>query len=161
MHLGYRHALVDDVVGRLVELGYLDDGTFARAWVESRDRSRPRGESALRRELALKGVDRAVIDEVLTERAAGSPDAGAEGGASFGDGATTAVAPDRTVSADVDREAAERLLHRKAASLRREPDERKRRQKAYALLARNGFDPETCRTISATVTTAGDSPGDE
>ena len=36
------------------------------------------------------------------------------------------------------------------AALDREPVPQKRRQKAYALLARNGFDPDTCRTaISA------------
>ena len=30
-HLGYRHDLVELVVARLVELGYLDDEAFARA----------------------------------------------------------------------------------------------------------------------------------
>ena len=33
----------------------LDDEAFARAWVESRDRARPRGERALRAELRQKG----------------------------------------------------------------------------------------------------------
>ena len=42
----------------------LDDEAFARAWVESRDRARPRGERAIREELRLKGVDRTVIDDV-------------------------------------------------------------------------------------------------
>src|SRR6185503_18104891 len=67
-HLGYPHALVDSVVARLQEMNYLDDAAFARAWVESRDRARPRGEAALRRELILKGIDRQVIDEVLMRR---------------------------------------------------------------------------------------------
>jgi regulatory protein len=127
-HLGYPHALVDDVVTRLVEVGYLDDEVFARTWVESRDRARPRGESALRRELMQKGVARQVVDEVLGERL----DAAQDG--------------------DPNLAAAAALLERKRAALQREPDERKRRQKAYALLARNGFDPETCRTVSASVT---------
>ena len=39
----------------MTELGMLDDETFARAWVESRDRARPRGERAIREELRLKG----------------------------------------------------------------------------------------------------------
>ena len=65
---GYRPELVDGAIARLTELGMLDDEAFARAWVESRDRARPRGEIALRRELALKGVDRAVVDELLDER---------------------------------------------------------------------------------------------
>ena len=44
-HLGYPAALVtDEVVERLIELGYLDDrGLRPTAWVESRDRARPRG----------------------------------------------------------------------------------------------------------------------
>ena len=45
----------ESVLARLGELGYLDDEAFARAWVESRDRARPRGEVALRRELGLQG----------------------------------------------------------------------------------------------------------
>ncbi len=66
--MGYRAALVDEVVIRLTDLRYLDDEAFTRAWVESRDRSRPRGEHALRRELQLKGVERALVDEVLDQR---------------------------------------------------------------------------------------------
>ena len=124
-HLGYPHTLVEDVVTRLVEVGYLDDETFARTWVESRDRARPRGESALRRELYLKGIERQVIDAVLGERL----DAAQDG--------------------DPNKSAATALLERKRATLVREPDERKRRQKAYALLARNGFDPETCREVAS------------
>src|SRR4249919_3487035 len=73
---GYRAELVDGAITRMVELGMLDDAVFAQAWVESRDRSRPRGERAIRVELAQKGIDRAVIDEVLADRRAdalGSP----------------------------------------------------------------------------------------
>ena len=68
---GYRGDLVDGAIARMTELGMLDDEAFARAWVESRDRSRPRGERAIRVELGQKGVDRAVIDEVLSARRAG------------------------------------------------------------------------------------------
>ena len=45
---GYRADLVDGVIERLLEFGMLDDEAFARAWVESRDRARPRGERAIR-----------------------------------------------------------------------------------------------------------------
>jgi regulatory protein len=122
-HLGYRHELIEQVVERLIEMDYLDDAEFARAWVESRDRARPRGESALRRELTLKGIERETIATVLEERTA--------------------------ASAGADRAAAERLLERKRSALEREPDVARRRQRAYALLARNGFDPEVCREASA------------
>ncbi len=124
--LGYPPALVEQVLGQLTELNYLDDAEFARLWVESRDRARPRGEFTLRRELALKGVARSVVDEVLAERS----EAGDE--------------PDRA--------AALALLDRRRAALEREPDDRRRRQRAYALLARNGFDPDVCREVAAAFT---------
>ena len=123
---GYRPDLVDGAVTRLAELGILDDEQFARAWVESRDRARPRGERALRRELALKGIERTVSDEILEKRR----EAGGE-------------------ATDVDLEAARRLIARNARALDRVVDPRARRQRAYALLARNGFDPDTCRQASA------------
>lgn len=129
---GYRPDLVDGAVVRLTELGVLDDEAFARAWVESRDRARPRGERALRRELALKGVDRSVSDEILDER-------------------RDAAAGEAT---DVNLEAARRLLARNGRSLARIADPRLRRQRAYALLARNGFDPDICREASLEIVAA-------
>ena len=56
------------VVDRLVELGYLDDAAFARAWVESRDRARPRGAVALRRELSARACPTTPSAEVLAAR---------------------------------------------------------------------------------------------
>jgi regulatory protein len=114
---GYRPELVEAAVSRLADLHYLDDDAFARAWVESRDRAHPRGEQALRRELARKGVERGLVDAVLAERRAA------------GEGA------------DADVTAAGRLLERNARALARVEDPRARRQRAYALLARHGFDP--------------------
>lgn len=135
-HLGYPHSLVDEVVDRLIEMRYLDDEAFARSWIESRDRARPRGEAALRRELALKGVSREVVDLLLHERTAAPGSTG--GRETAGDGV-----------------AARRLIDRRRATLDREPDPRRRRQKAYALLARNGFDPDICREVSAAFTVNG------
>jgi regulatory protein len=129
---GYRSDLIDAAIARMTDLGMLDDEAFARAWVESRDRARPRGERAIREELRVKGIDRAIADVVLDERRAGSAD-GAD--------------PDRRDGPDAD--AAERLLAKHARALERVADLRQRRQRAYALLARNGFDPETCRTAAA------------
>jgi regulatory protein len=127
---GYRAELVEDAITRLRELGMLDDAAFARAWVESRDRARPRGERALRQELSLKGVERGLLDEVLAERRA-------------------APAADDVEAVDVEAAGAERLLARNARTLDRIADPRLRRQRAYALLARNGFDPAICASASA------------
>jgi regulatory protein len=144
LRLGYRRDLVDEAVGRLVELRYLDDEAFARAWVDSRDRARPRGEHALRSELHTKGVDRTVIDAILGERR--------------DDAALRATATDDGASSSADEEAAERLLARKLGPLQREPDARRRRQKAYALLARSGFSPDVCAKVSRIVTDAAADP---
>ena len=64
----FPESLVEQAIGRLLELGLLDDLAFGTAWVESRDRARPRGSQALRRELTLKGIDREMIDGLLSGR---------------------------------------------------------------------------------------------
>jgi regulatory protein len=140
---GYRPELVDEAVSRLVQQGYLDDEAFARAWVESRDRARPRGERALRLELIQKGIARETIDAVIAEREAGNRQGGSP---TETDGESV---EEQGLSAD--EAAARRLIERNRRALLRETDPRKRRQRAYALLARSGFDPETSRTVAASV----------
>lgn len=142
---GYRPELVDGAIARMTELGMLDDEVFARAWVESRDRARPRGERAIREELRLKGIDRETVEIVLGERRDRAAAAGAD--EASGDGGKAASA---------DRTAAERLLAKNARALARVADLRKRRNRAYALLARHGFDPETCREVAASLADAPD-----
>jgi regulatory protein len=134
---GYRADLIEGAIERMTELGMLDDETFARAWIESRDRARPRGERALAEELRVRGVDRTVIVAALEKRRTTASEAG----------------EDAVPSAD--EAAAERLLARHARALERVADPRARRQRAYALLARNGFDPSVCGSISANLA-AGD-----
>lgn len=128
---GYRTDLVEGAIARLTDLGVLDDEAFARAWIESRDRARPRGERALRAELRQKGIDPATVDAVLEDREA------------------TAGAGDPSRAADADDAAAERLLARHAAALARIVDPRARRQRAYALIARNGFSPDIAGRLAA------------
>ncbi len=123
---GYRSDLVDGAITRLTELGILDDAAFAAAWVASRDRAHPRGERALRRELVLKGLERSVIDAAMEDRRGTGSDA----------------------ADDVDEAAARRLIERNAAALRRIADPRSRRQRAYALLARHGFDPDVAGRVA-------------
>ena len=134
----YPEPLVERAVERLLELRMLDDETFARSWIESRDRAHPRGQQALRRELFLKGVDRATIETVFEARARSAAEA-AEGPDEEADIAGRGSA---------DAQAAARLLARRSAALARIEDLRARRQRAYALLARNGFDAEVCREAS-------------
>lgn len=59
--------VIDRVISRLEEAGYLNDRAFARQWIESRCRQRPRGARALFAELRQKGVPADTIREVLAE----------------------------------------------------------------------------------------------
>lgn len=131
--LGYPLELIDVTLDRLATLGYLDDEGYARAWVASRDRARPRGAMALRRELLRKGLGKELVDATLHER---------DQAAAAGDAGSPDAARDDDGSADL--AAALRLLERRRSALGREPDPRKRRQRVYSLLARNGFGPGTC-----------------
>lgn len=152
---GYRPDLVEGTVVRLTELGYLDDAAFARAWVESRDRARPRGARALRDELRRLGVAAADIEAALAAREArASGDDPDDPGLAPGDG-------QRAASDTSDEAAAMRLLARNRASLLREPDGRRRRARAYALLARAGFDPGTAGRSAATWLTGVGPPSDD
>jgi regulatory protein len=135
---GYRTELVDGAIARLTDLGMLDDEAFARQWVESRDRAHPRGEHALIVELRQKGIEAPTIAAVLKERREAAvrwedrPSGGSE---------------DRA-GQDAETVAAGNLLERNRRALMRVADPRVRRQKAYALLARNGFSPDVCRDAS-------------
>lgn len=138
---GYRADLIDGAIERLAALGIVDDEAFARSWVESRDRAHPRGERALRRELALKGIDRGVADAILAER-------GGEG-----TGADPGYAADLA--------AAEKLLDKNRRALDRVVEPRARRQRAYALLARHGFDPDIVRDALRALEAGGAKTGDD
>ena len=145
---GYRADLVDGAIERLADLGMLDDEAFARAWVESRDRARPRGERALRSELRRKGVAGPIVANVLEERQTASTESGQAGDP--GSAGDRAPSGDRASSVSADDVAAARLLVRRGGAVARERDLRRRRAKAYALLARHGFDPDVASRALAT-----------
>lgn len=71
---------VDATVRRLRELRLVDDEAFSASWVESRERTSPRGRRLLAAELVAQGVERgtaaraaAAVDErAAADRAAGS-----------------------------------------------------------------------------------------
>ena len=153
---GYRADLVDGAIDRLTELGFLDDAAFARSWVESRDRARPRGARALRDELRRLGIGTADAEAALAARealaAGGDPD----------DPRGDLGAGERASSDASDDAAAASLLDRKGRGLLREPDPRKRRARAYALLARAGFDPGTAgRAVGTWLASVGTALTDE
>ncbi|HEV2074256.1 MAG TPA: RecX family transcriptional regulator [Thermomicrobiales bacterium] len=62
---GYDAETIDEAIGRMRELNYLDDREFADRWVESRQMHRPRSTRMLRQELQQKGVDRQIIESTI------------------------------------------------------------------------------------------------
>lgn len=145
---GYREDLVTGVIERLGDLGILDDEAFARAWIESRDRAHPRGEHALMLELRQKGLDAATIAAALRARREATVRWDAEA-----DESTDAEAGPQP---SADEAAARKLLARHARTLDRIVDLRARRQRAYALLARNGFGPEIAAAVARELIAAND-----
>ena len=108
---------IDHAIDRLRAQRYVDDEAFARWWVEQRERFKPRGDRALRMELAQKGVGRDVVDLVLGERA---PDADVE----------------------LARRALSRPLTRWANM-----DRAEKRRKIHAYLVNRGFDYDTIEEV--------------
>jgi regulatory protein len=69
---GATEAIVDTVIERLREYGYLDDARFAHSYASLRVQQRPIGRQRLQRDLWLKKIDKqtadAALDQVFTER---------------------------------------------------------------------------------------------
>jgi regulatory protein len=59
--------LIDEVMTRLDHLDLVNDRAFGTFWIETREQFSPRGARALKNELRLKGVERTVIDEIVSE----------------------------------------------------------------------------------------------
>ncbi len=64
-------AMVEEVIARLREYGYLDDAKFAQSYASLRLRERPIGRRRLERDLSLKKIDKqtasVALDEVFEE----------------------------------------------------------------------------------------------
>ena len=64
---GIREEIADPVLDRLIEVGLVDDEAFARTFVASRQRTRPRGPRGLNADLRQRGIAPEVIGRVLEE----------------------------------------------------------------------------------------------
>jgi regulatory protein len=64
---GHPGLVCRQVLQRLAAENYLDDRAFAQMWVRRRLRSSPRGKMALRHELQQKGIQQALISEILAQ----------------------------------------------------------------------------------------------
>lgn len=59
--------LIDSVMQRLDRLDLVNDQTFASFWIDNREQFSPRGARALKNELRMKGVNRELIEEVVSD----------------------------------------------------------------------------------------------
>ena len=117
---GYIGEIIEDVITTLERHGYLNDRVFAEEWILSRMRSKPRGKIALRQELARKGIDKAIIENALSQ--------------AFNE------------SDEKEKEMALDLARRKIESYRGD-DPRAVRRKLRGFLLRRGFDFDTVRNV--------------
>jgi regulatory protein len=66
--------MIERLVAVLYEQKLLNDEAFARSWVLSRSRFRPRGKQLLKIELQQKGIQKEIIEQILTEENEELPD---------------------------------------------------------------------------------------
>lgn len=66
---GFDASLVEPVLARLVERGYIDDERFAKLWIENRSIRKGISQKKLRLELQSKGISQDIIDACLSEGA--------------------------------------------------------------------------------------------
>jgi regulatory protein len=108
---GFEEAIVDEAVRYIEGRGYIDDASYATAYVRGRFAGRGHGPARLREELLRRGVDRTIIDEALMEL---------EADEDLGEAAVTVGRP-------------------RWRALSGESDPRRRRQKTLEFLVRRGF----------------------
>lgn len=108
----FAEAVIEETISFLRQRSFLDDGLFAKSWIQSRIK-RPFGLRRIREELRIKGLDKEVINKALQE-----------------------VEKDYSEEEVVQEIAQERLGRLSGI----EPHKAKRR--LYAYLLRRGFSPE-------------------
>lgn len=59
--------LIDAALERLDHMDLVNDHNFATFWIENREQFNPRGARAIKNELRMKGVQREVVDELVSD----------------------------------------------------------------------------------------------
>lgn len=67
MQRGYSREVAEEATDRLSEYGYLDDERFARLYAKELKEKKKYGKARIKQELFRKGIDRDIIDTVLSE----------------------------------------------------------------------------------------------
>ncbi|MCL6472493.1 MAG: recombination regulator RecX [Firmicutes bacterium] len=64
---GFAPNIIEEAIGKLKDLGYLNDDNFARAWMNGRMSSNLYGKRRIKQELRLKGVPDEIISSAFEE----------------------------------------------------------------------------------------------
>ena len=112
--------MIEQTLSTLERLRVVDDRDFAFRFVEEKLRLRPAGKPVLRRDLARRGVEAPLIEDVLTE-----------------------------VLDEVDLEAVAFRLLSARRSRYLQLDRNKAMNRMYSFLARRGFGPDVARAVTA------------
>jgi len=64
---GYPDQIVETILEKLLEKGYLNDQQFAENWIENKSLNKPRGKKLIRLELKQKNIDQEIIDEAVNQ----------------------------------------------------------------------------------------------
>jgi regulatory protein len=116
---GFDDELAEETVGRLGELGMVDDAAFAESFVRDRVRLRPHGRRRLANELRAKGVDAETAGAAIAE----------------------VMAREDASELDLARAAAARWKPRPGE------DAARARRRLHGFLARRGFGGDAVRTV--------------
>ena len=111
----YVDEVIDEVINKLKEYGYIDDTEFSRMWIEERKRLKPAGKRKIAQELRAKGVDKQTVEDALQQ-----------------------FIPD-------DLDAAAEIVQKKINRAGGFPEDRRELQKLYRYLLYRGFDYDTIR----------------
>jgi len=63
----YNRSNINKVLNELEEKDYINDERFARSWIRSRLRLKPRGKRLIKKELTQKGVSKSLQDRLIFE----------------------------------------------------------------------------------------------
>ncbi|MCD4718442.1 MAG: recombination regulator RecX [Desulfobacula sp.] len=64
---GFSEDIIEKVIATLLEKNYLNDKDFARLFIESKVRNKPKSKFALQYELKKKGISPSIIDAILEQ----------------------------------------------------------------------------------------------
>ncbi len=120
-------SLIDLIIDKLKEQKFLDDREFVRAWIENRNKIKPKSLKLLKLELVRKGVDKQLIEDVLQN-------------------------PDFEIITDLEKAL---MLGKKRMARYKNEDPKKALEKLTRFLASKGFDWDTIKKVIDRIFTKG------